>query len=73
MEIIYLKTNKQNKILRQIVERGLDIGEQRYIFYSNTTNQMKCGESILINEAFYNSHEKKITFGLLNEVVNEKK
>lgn len=72
MEIIYLKTDKQNEILRQIVERGLDIGEQHYIFYSSTTNQMKRGESILINEAFYNAHEKQITFGLPDEVVNEK-
>lgn len=72
MEIVYLKTAKQNEILRQIIDRGLDIGEQHYIFYSSTTNQMKRGESILINEEFYKSHEQEITIGLTDDVVNKK-
>lgn len=72
MEIVYLKTAKQNEILRQIIDRGLDIGEQHYIFFSSTTNQMKRGESILINEEFYNAHEQEITMGLTDDVVNKR-
>ena len=72
MEIVYLKTAKQNEILRQIIDRGLDIGEQHYIFFSSTTNQMKRGESILINEELYNAHEQKITMGLTDDVVNKR-
>ena len=72
MESVYLKTSKQNEILRQIIDRGLDIGEQHYIFFSSTTNQMKRGESILINEEFYNAHEQEITMGLTDDVVNKR-
>lgn len=72
MEIVYLKTAKQNEILRQIIDSGLDIGEQHYIFFSSTTNQMKRGESILINEEFYNAHEQEITMGLTDDVVNKR-
>lgn len=72
MEIVYLKTAKQNEILRQIIDRGLDIGEQHYIFFSSTTNQMKRGESILINEEFYNAHEQEITMGLTDDVINKR-
>ena len=72
MEIVYLKTDKQNMILKQIIDRGLDIGDKHYIFFSSTTNQMKRGESILISEEFYKAHEEEITFGLTTDKVNEK-
>ena len=70
MEIVYMKTANQNEVLRQIIDRGLDIGEEHYIFYSSTTNQMKRGEFILIKEEFYKAHEQEITMGLTNVVVN---
>lgn len=72
MEIVYLKTAKLNEVLHQIVDRGLDIDGQHYIFYSSTTNQMKRGECILLKEDFYKEHEKEIMLGLTDDVVNEK-
>lgn len=72
MEIVYLKTSKLNEVLHQIIERGLDIDGQHYIFYTSTTNQMKRGESILLKEDFYKEHEQEITLGLTDDVVNVK-
>lgn len=72
MEIVYLKTSKLNEVLHQIIDRGLDIDGQHYIFYSSTTNQMKRGECILLKEDFYKAHEQEITLGLTDEVVNAK-
>lgn len=71
-EIVYLKTAKLNEVLHQIIDRGLDIDGQHYIFYSSTTNQMKRGECILIKEDFYKEHEQEITMGLTDDVVNAK-
>lgn len=72
MEIVYLKIANQNIILKQIIDRGLDIDGKHYIFYSSTTNQMKRGEVILINEEFYDRHERKFMCGLTNEEINAK-
>lgn len=72
MEIVYLKTSKLNEVLHQIIERGLDIDGQHYIFYTSTTNQMKSGESILLKEDFYKEHEQEIMLGLTDHVVNAK-
>lgn len=72
MEIIYLKTAKLNEVLHQIIDRGLDIDGQHYIFYSSTTNQMKRGEAILLREDFYKEHEQEITLGLTDDIVNQK-
>lgn len=69
MEIVYLKTSKLNEVLHQIIERGLDIDGQHYIFYTSTTNQMKRGESILLKEDFYKEHEQEITQGLKSDEV----
>lgn len=72
MEIVYLKTSKLNEVLHQIIERGLDIEGQHYIFYTSTTNQMKRGESILLKEDFCKEHEQEIMLGLTDDVVNAK-
>lgn len=72
MEIVYLKTSKLNEVLHQIIERGLDIDGQHYIFYTSTTNQMKRGESILLKEDFYKEHEQEIMLGLTDDAVNAK-
>lgn len=72
MEIVYLKTSKLNEVLHQIIERGLDIDGQHYIFYTSTTNQMKRGESILLKEDFYKEHEQEIMLGLTDDEVNAK-
>lgn len=72
MEIVYLKTSKLNEVLHQIIERGLDIDGQHYIFYTSTTNQMKRGESILLKEDFCKEHEQEIMLGVTDDVVNAK-
>lgn len=69
-EIVYLKVAQQNTILKQILEHGVDIDGTHYIFYSSTTNQMKRGEIILIQEDFYRNHQQQFMCGLTDELIN---
>jgi len=72
MEIVYMKIASQIKIFDQILERGLLINDKKYIFYSSTTNQMKNGEFVLIQEDFYNKNQKKFMCGLTGDIINQK-
>lgn len=72
MEIVYMKIANQVMIFNQILERGLLIDNKKYIFYSSTTNQMKNGEFVLVQEDFYNRNEKKFMCGLTDDIINQK-
>lgn len=72
MEIVYMKVAEQTEILKQIIDQGLMIGDDKYVFYSSTTNQMKNGEFILIKESFANEHNLQFMCGLTDEIINEK-
>lgn len=72
MEIVYMKIANQTQIFNQILERGLLIGDEKYIFYTATTNQMKESEFVLVQEIFYNKNEDKFMCGLNDDIINEK-
>ena len=72
MEIVYMKVDYQTIILNQILDRGLLIDDKKYIFYSSTTNQMKRGEIILVQEDFSNINQLKFMCGLTDDIINEK-
>lgn len=72
MEIVYLKIANQSVIYKQILNNGLMIADKKYIFYSSTTNQMKRGEIILVQEDFAKKNEKKFMCGLTDDVINSK-
>lgn len=72
MEIVYMKVANQATIFNQILERGLLIGDKKYIFYTATTNQMKQGEFVLIQEDFNNKNERKFMCGLTPDRINQK-
>lgn len=72
MEIVYMKIVNQIKIYYQILDRGLLIDDKKYIFYSSTTNQMKNGEFVLIQEDFYTKNQKKFMCGLTDDIINQK-
>ena len=56
MEIVYMKIANQTVIFNQILERGLMIEDKKYIVFTSTTNQMKNGEFVLVQEDFYNKN-----------------
>ena len=72
MEIVYMKIANQILIFEQILKRGLMIEGKKYIFFTSTTNQMKEGEFVLIQEDFYNENQKKFMCGLTDEIINQK-
>lgn len=72
MEIVYMKISNQTQIFKQILDRGLFIDDKKYIFYSSTTNQMKNGEFVLLEEDFYNKNQGKFMCGLTDDIINEK-
>lgn len=69
-EVVYMKIDEQLEIFYQILQRGIDIDGRHYIFYTSTTNQMKKGEFILMEENFYHVHEKEFLCGLTKEEIN---
>lgn len=71
-EIVYMKIANQTLIFKQILDRGLLIDRKKYIFYSSTTNQMKNGEFVLLEEDFYNKNQGKFMCGLTNDIINDK-
>lgn len=70
-EVIYMKIDEQYEIFHQILENGLNVDGQHYIFFTSTTNQMKKGEFILIEENFYKKHEREFLCGLTKEEINK--
>lgn len=71
-EIVYMKIANQTLIFKQILDRGLLIDDKKYVFYSSTTNQMKNGEFVLLEEDFYNKNQGKFMCGLTDDIINEK-
>ena len=72
MEIVYMRIDNQVTVFEQILRRGLLINDQKYIVYTSTTNQMKNGEFVLIQEDFYNENQGKFMCGLTDDVINQK-
>lgn len=72
MEIVYMKIAYQGIVFRQILDRGLMIGDKKYIFFTSTTNQMKRGEYVLVQEDFYKNNEMKFMCGLTDDIINAK-
>lgn len=69
-EIVYFECSLRN-ILQQIIDNGLMIEGEKYIFYSATTNHMKKDMVILLKESFFIENEKQITCGLSRDIINK--
>lgn len=72
MEIIYMKISYQGIVFKQILDKGLMIGDEKFIFYTSNANQMKRGECVLIQEEFYKNNETKFMSGLTDDIINIK-
>ena len=71
-EIVYMKIAYQTLIFKQILERGLLIDDKKYVFFTSTTNQMKNGEFVLLQEDFYDNNKNKFMCGLTDDIINQK-
>ena len=69
-EIVYFACSLRD-ILQQIIDDGLLIEGEKYIFYSATTNHMKKEMVILLKESFFIENEKKIMCGLSRDIINK--
>ncbi|MCM1237364.1 MAG: hypothetical protein NC489_45440 [Ruminococcus flavefaciens] len=67
-----MKIAYQTLVFNQILERGLLIDDKKYVFFTSTTNQMKNGEFVLVQEDFYNKNQNKFMCGLTNYIINQK-
>ena len=72
MEIVYMKIAYQTLVLKQILERGLLIDGKKYVFFTSTTNQMKNGEFVLLQEDFYDKNRNKFMCGLTDDIINQR-
>lgn len=69
-EIVYFECSLRD-ILKQVISNGLIIENEKYIFHSATTNQMKKEMVILLKESFFIENEKRIMCGLSRDIINE--
>ncbi len=69
-EIVYFECSLR-AIMKQIIDDGVMIEGEKYIFYSATTNQMKKDMIILLKEKFFIENEKKIMCGLSKDIINK--
>lgn len=69
-EIVYFECSLRD-ILQQIIDNGLMIEGEKYMFYSATTNHMKKEMVILLKESFFTENEKKIMCGLSRDIINK--
>ena len=69
-EIVYFECSLRD-ILKQIIDNGLMIEGEKYIFFSATTNHMKKDMVILLKESFFIMNERKIMCGLSRDIINK--
>ena len=60
-----------NIILNQIVNNGLKIGDDKYVFYASSANQQKNREVCLLEEKFLNKNIGRFMCGLSELWINE--
>lgn len=59
-------------VLRQIIERGIEIDDKHYIFYTSSTSQMKNAEITLLEENYWNENKYALMCGLTEEIINQR-
>lgn len=72
MDIVYMKIAYQTLVFKQILDRGLLIDGEKYVFFTSTTSQMKDSEFVLVRDTFYDKNKNKFMCGLTNNIINQK-
>lgn len=58
-------------ILEQIINNGVLVGDEKYIMYSASTNQMKKRQVCLMHEEFLNDNYNRLMCGLSLDIINK--
>lgn len=71
-EVVFLecKGETAKPILKQIIDRGIDIADKHFIFYSSSTGQLKDQEITLLDAKFYEDNQNRLLCGLTEEIIN---
>ena len=71
-EVVFLecKGETAKPILKQIIDRGIDIAGKHFIFYSSSTGQLKDQEITLLDAKFYEDNQNRLLCGLTEEIIN---
>lgn len=71
-EVVFLecKGETAKPILKQIIDRGIDIAGNHFIFYSSSTGQLKDQEITLLDAKFYEDNQNRLLCGLTEEIIN---
>lgn len=71
-EVVFLecKGETAKPILKQIIDRGIDIAGNHFIFYSSSTGQLKDQEITLLDAEFYEDNQNRLLCGLTEEIIN---
>lgn len=71
-KVVFLecKGKTAKPILKQIIDRGIDIAGKHFIFYSSSTGQLKDQEITLLDAKFYEDNKNRLLCGLTEEIVN---
>lgn len=72
IDIVYMKIAYQTIVFKQILERGLLIDGEKYVFFTSTTKQMKDSEFVLVRDVFYDKNKNKFMCGLTDDIINQK-
>lgn len=59
-------------VLRQIIDRGVNLEGRHYIFYTSSTGQMKDSEITLVEENYWRKNKYALMCGLTEEHINAK-
>lgn len=70
--IMKCKSELMVGVLKQIIDRGVDIDGVHYVFYTSSTNQMKNAEITLLEADFWNKNKSILMCGLTEEIINSK-
>lgn len=71
-KVVFLecKGETAKPILKQILDRGIDIAGKHFIFYSSSAGQLKNQEITLLDVKFYEDNQSRLLCGLTEENIN---
>lgn len=73
-QVVILKCGSEalTGLLNQIIQRGVDIDDKHYVFYTSSTGQMKDAEITLLEEEYWKANQYALMCGLTEECINSK-
>ena len=71
-EFLLLKCGSEvlTSVLNQIIDKGVDLDDKHYLFYTSSTGQMKEKIITLVEEAYWKKNQEALMCGLTEERIN---